>query len=318
MNQADEPNEGRRGHLGLSPADARVLDVLVEAGFNEDSIAHLPEQDRSRGARVLTLMGLLNDYPIEDDGEGDAEMLVHATLARIDQFEDARAVRMTVDPESAEVAGGRRFRLPDFVSVAAVLLVSAGVLFPIVNHVRGWSVDLRCASSMRQAGQAFGQYAGDNRGSLPMAMAGLGPSWDRARHTRNLDPLVDGGYCETACLCCPGLDHPGPDDDLDARYSYQWLAGAAQLDGGAKVTVIVGDRNPLIDAFRSGVLHQHALTISLAHGGRGQNVLLDDGSTRWLDSPVLGPGDNIWLPAGLAEIKPGAKTDSREDVFLAQ
>jgi hypothetical protein len=32
------------------------------------------------------------------------------------------------------------------------------------------------------------------------------------------------------------------------------------------------------------------------HRGQGQHALFADGSVRWLETPVLPSGDNIWLP----------------------
>jgi hypothetical protein len=316
-------HDGEAPIPGLTPDDQRVLDALAENGFDPAACERLSDDERARADRLVVLLGLFDDYPLDGD-DGDVDTLVHATLARIDRYEDDRTDRMRVGDESPG-RSSRLIRIPDFFSVAAVLLVAAGVLFPTLSHLRRWSVDLECANHMRQAGLGMNSYVADY-GVMPMATAGLGPSWDRAEHARNFDPLVDGGYCDEEHLHCPGLghDHPG----ARGRYSYQWEMPRDLAAGVPRqATIIIGDRNPLIDGLRETGEHRHPLTISLAHGGRGQNVLRSDGATvTWLESPILGPGDNIWLPAGSTDLEPGADhklepgADHKVslDVFLAQ
>ena len=72
---------------------------------------------------------------------------------------------------------------------------------------------------------------------------------------------------------------------------------------------------PLIDAAREGLVVP-ATSISINHGGRGQNVLRTDGAIMWLVSPVVGPSDNIWLPDGTNRLEKGIRPTEPEDVFL--
>ena len=78
---------------------------------------------------------------------------------------------------------------------------------------------------------------------------------------------------------------------------------------------MLGDRNPLVDPFWNGT-YVSARTISFNHGGRGQNVLGSDGATLWLEEPVVGRGDNIWLPSGVSSLQPGVAPAAPDDVFL--
>ena len=78
--------------------------------------------------------------------------------------------------------------------------------------------------------------------------------------------------------------------------------------------LILADRNPLIDAFRSGgQLEPSALSTN--HSGRGQNGLFTDGSINWLERSTINRDDKIWMPH--EGLKDGASTDDARDVFLA-
>jgi hypothetical protein len=296
----------------LSPEDQRVVDVLVESGFDPETIRALPAEDRARAERLLGLMDLLGDYPVEDSDDA----LVHATMARVDRAEDERAARMVFDvsrDDASHRASGRRIRLPDFISIAAVMLIAAGVLWPTMSHFRQRSVDLQCSNQLRQVGYAFSNYRADHADAMPMATASFGPWKGDVKHVVNLKPLVEHGYCDHGHFDCPGVH-----EYADASYSYQWQSADRPVPWGAgqRMTLVLGDRNPLIDAYRERrpVL---ATAASLNHGGRGQNALASDGSTAWLDQPVFMGRDNIWLPSGVLELQDGIGCDEPWDVFLA-
>lgn len=299
----------------LSPDDQRLLDALVEGGFDRQAIESCSPCDAQRLDAILGLLGLLNDYPVED---GD-ETLLHATLARIDRYEDEREARLRfesqVDGMSGERAGWR-IPLPNFITVAAVLLIAVSVFWPMIDSVRQRSMDMACANNMRLLGYAFGQYAGDNNGALPLAMAGSGASWDTLRNVVNLKPLLDGHYCSAGHLNCPG-HHDLQVQQVGPSYSYRWFIPDAQVNwSSGRVTIVIGDRNPLIDSALAGRVAP-ALSMSMNHRGRGQNVLASDGATLWLEQPVVGVADNIWLPHGTDTLRSGIAPEDPLDVFLA-
>lgn len=305
----------------LSANDQRLLDALVDVGFDREALEPLTDQERERVDRLLQAFGLLNDYPTDigestwDDGQ---DILIHATLARIDRYEDDRARRMSLDEESVNGRGrlGLGIRLQDFVAVAAVVLLGASVALPLLNTVQQNSIDQSCANNMRHIGYALSSYADDHNGQLPIARAGIGHqnvSWDTVANTINLAPLIDGQYCDRGHLNCPG-NH----SNLELSYSYQFQRPNVRINWmSRRTTVVLGDRNPLIDAARTQRLLP-AMTMSADHGGRGQNVLRTDGATMWLsDQPIVGRQDNIWLPHGFERLEPGAAPDDTSDVFLA-
>ncbi|MHC4142335.1 MAG: hypothetical protein ACYSUF_10830 [Planctomycetota bacterium] len=261
MTQHGQPNE-------LCPQDQRLLDALVDCRFDREAMGALTPDQQRRVDSLVSLFELLGDYPVEDADES----LVHATLARVDRCEEQRASRMAFSEaaEANELPARSRFRMPDFVSIAAVILIGASIVWPLTSHLNRRSIDTGCANNMRRMGLAFDQYASDFDGAMPIAQAGMFSNWNTT-------------YCDRSYLNCPG--HKGP---YGESYSYQWhVPGHRMIWGVDRVTLMLGDRNPLIDGARAGQWLP-ALTISLNHGGRGQNVLSTDGSWAWFVEPVFG------------------------------
>ena len=110
-------NPSGEGHLKLSAEDQRLLDELMEQGLDPECSAPSAPADRARADRIMSLLGLLDDYPVD---EADAT-LVHATMAHIDRVEDHRGARMTLAPQDRASLQSRRFRvpMPNFIGVAA-------------------------------------------------------------------------------------------------------------------------------------------------------------------------------------------------------
>ena len=294
----------------LSPDDQRVLDALVDAGFSTEGLEAPTPADRNRAAAAASLFELLEDYPVEDADD----TLIHATLARIDRIEDGRAARMSFDNEAGETGPRRRVRLPDFISVAAVILIGASVVWPLTTHLREQSIDKGCQSNLQQFARGFSQYAMDYNGAMPTARTGLfSAAWTpNARNVVNLNPLLQQGFVEQGHLNCPGSEGL-----LSGSYSYQFRVKEHEARwSSGPITVVLGDRNPIIDAVRRRQVIG-ALTVSINHGGRGQYVLSSDGATNWLTQPIVGTNDNIWLPGSVIFLRSGDRLTDPTDVFLA-
>ena len=304
------PHPFNENDLRLSPDDARALESLAAAGFDERAAQATGNTDAQRLRAMAALLGLMKDYPVEDAEEA----LQHVTLARIDRHEQDVAARMNFDNRQDAAAAERRWRIrvPDFITVAAVLLIAFSVFWPVLTSMRNRSIDMACANNLRYMGMAFGTYAADYNGQLPVAVAGPMGTWDTVKNVLNLQPLVQGNYCDAGHLNCPGHDHAG------TSYSYRWVVPGASMKWGntPRVSVILGDLNPIIDAARSGRVVP-PLSMSINHAGRGQNVLADDGATLWLQQPIVAGGDNIWLPNGSLQLHSGEQPSDPMDVFLA-
>ena len=108
----------------LNPQDADLFDRLVDVEFNIDDLKGVDDQMRERARKLLGMMGLLDEYPVEAVSAEDRETLISATMLRIDREMDDQAERMKLDP----VARLPRLRLREFVAVAAVLERTLGGL----------------------------------------------------------------------------------------------------------------------------------------------------------------------------------------------
>jgi hypothetical protein len=186
--------------LSLSPDDQRLLDALVECNFDPEALEALTGDEQRRINTLVSLFELLEDYPVEDADES----LVHATLARVDRHEEQAAARMVFDSAAESRPIGRRFRMPDLISVAAIILIGVSIVWPVTAHLQRRSIDNGCANNLRRMALAFDQYSSDNGGMMP-ARAGLLSAWSPTRHNAiNLGPMIEGGYCDHSHLSCPG------------------------------------------------------------------------------------------------------------------
>ena len=162
MHRSQHPSPDEPGPL--HPADARVLDRLMEVGLDAEALEGLSESDRRRAEALMGAMHLLDDYPVEDAVTEDFEndTLIHATLARIQRSEDAAAARRRIIHRQDErEAATRRFRIPvpDLFSMAAIILIGLSVMWPIVSEVRSRSIDAGCVANLTSLGTAFASYS---------------------------------------------------------------------------------------------------------------------------------------------------------------
>lgn len=298
----------------LSPNDDDALEALVGAGMAPEAT---PSPLRRRAARHHELLSLLEPTAAEVAGDG---RLVERTLARVQEAIDRQESRMAL--ERAPV-GGRRLRIGDLITVAAVLAIGTAAVGPMVGAVREQARRTACAAGLADAGRGFASYAADFKDSMPLASASVAgnPWWFVGRpeqsNSANMYTLTRTGYTPVQSLACDGnagacrMDL-GP-TAMDWRalgevsYSFQNLfARERPTWSGRKGTAVPSQRLVLVDAspvVRRAVngLWINPLANSTNHGEKGQNALFGDGNVRWLRGPVLESGDNIWLPRFLEE-----------------
>jgi hypothetical protein len=265
----------------LSGEDQRVLDALAESGFDPQTLERMPASDRPRGKRLIRLLGLLRDYPVEDGGE----TLIHATLAGIDRYESARARRMSIDPAESRDLQARRFRrlpLPSLISVAATILIGASIILPILHNLRQQQLDMKRLNNLRYVTHAVDSYASDYGGAIPTARAGLSQMVTAVADAINLTPLVEQQYCR--------LNQP-PARGYQPSSAGPWAQ--------SNMVLFLGDRNPVMDAIRQRRLNS-PLVISEGHDRARHNILTQDGAILWLDQPQVRPDSaRLWRARGV-------------------
>lgn len=291
----------------LSQADADALESWI---MSHGDMSRVPSAVRERAKMHEAIRSLVADTPVHAAGRSRLE-LVEATLSGVENSIENQTDRMRVGPR-------RSLRLADVISVAAVLLLSASILFPVLGTMRSEARKGLCEANLTRVAQALGIYAGSNDSSLPMATAGFGGgSWidvgssPERSNSANLYVLVRGHYVPLADLACPGNPLATTNEtDAQARdwrrleevsYSYQVQDGRPErvwnLDPSRP---IIADRSPVVlQIVRRDAINPEALSPN--HGTRGQHVIRNDGAVAWLKSPVLESGDNIWLPRQVEE-----------------
>jgi hypothetical protein len=279
-------------HKELSADDARILDMIAEQGFDESILETMDGTDRDRATAITDLLGLLEDYPVENA----SEELVDATVARIRRDENQRLERMRLpEPDSEERTqadlGGRRFHFPDLFATAAMLLLAVGVLWPIMNYARSGRLAMLDRANLNETGQNISLYASANNGSTPMeATAGILPDpfeWNgqhRGHYSQGVRNAMTGGDLIDNDYHCPETDpnlHP---------YSFQyWQNGDDLLESDRMLAANVSP----VHAAQEQVSLEHVSHNSPCHLRQGQNVLYGDNSVRWIETWEI-DGDRIW------------------------
>lgn len=329
-NPARSPSMALEPAATLSPADAAALDALVQSGW---SASDLPVQHRRRAGLIRSVLSSLDAGAVATD-PADADTLIDATLARVERS------RRVVDP--ADRRPRRRFlpRPTDLVSAAAILLIGSVILWPMLAGIRRQNLRVADAAHMANAGLGFAMYANDHSGRLPedeATRAGRTPGvvwWNVGdpgqSHSANLFALVRTGYASLEDLASPANPQAPIRMDLSRRtdwrspeevsYSYQLLGPGLVRWSTPSRQVVLTDRSPIIQLARAGIPVDPMMN-SFLHRGLGQQVLFNDRSVRWLDSPVTEWGDNIWLPRQLerrlrATLRGVELPDGRDDAFV--
>ncbi len=296
--------------LTLCPDDQRALDEYIE--HQHDLHAVSPEL-RERAARIDRVGGLLTASAATEG----RERLVERTLGGIQARIDERRAAMRIGERGR---GGFSLRWSDLISIAAMLLLAASVVMPIMSGVRASAQQNLCNENMLSAANAFGMYTGSNRDMLPMATAGLGPTWmdvgstPERSNSSNLYTLVRKNFTSLDDLACPSNPYAAtgkPDPDAwdwnslsEVSYSYRIMppggmrASAAPHPVGV---VLLADRSPVVLRVARGqaVIPEEN---SPNHNGAGQHMLMLDGSARWTTTPMLDNKDNIWLPRPIERV----------------
>lgn len=289
----------------LSQSDILACDAFVDGGYDPTVMTG---DARARADKLEAIGGLVTGGSEQASAR---EELVQATLAGIQSHIDAEESAMKIQPRSG-------FQLParwaDLVSIAAMLLLAASVIMPIMSGMRSKSQREICFNNMNQTANAFGLYTGANRDMLPMATAGFGSTWmdvgttPERSNSSNLYTLVRNQFAGLDDLACPSNPDAatGPADPNawdwnsidEISYSYRIMPR-----GGLRATsvaqpvrvVLLADRSPVVLRIskKQAVIPEEN---SPNHDHTGQHMLMLDGSSRWSDTPVLDSRDNIWLP----------------------
>ncbi|MEX0876775.1 MAG: hypothetical protein WD114_04880, partial [Phycisphaerales bacterium] len=298
--------------LTLSEADQRALDQYIEQGYRVDSV---DPTVRDRAQR-LDRLGAMVTTSAPTGGSDLVDRTLDAIQSQIDQ--ERSTMRLSESRHGSFSIGS--FRWSDLISVAAMLLLTASVIMPIMSGMRASSQQGICYDNMHRTAQAFGMYTGSNRDMLPMATAGMGPTWmdvgstPERSNSSNLYTLIRTNMAGLDDLACPSNRHAVTGEARpdawdwkaleEVSYSYRIMppGGMRATDPARPVgVVLLADRSPVVlrVARKQAVVPEEN---SPNHRGSGQHMLMLDGSSQWASTPMINNQDNIWLPRPIEQV----------------
>jgi prepilin-type processing-associated H-X9-DG protein len=146
-------------------------------------------------------------------------------------------------PESGSRGGAftafTAFTLVELLVVIGIIAILIAVLLPALSKARDNAKNVKCASQLRNMGQALLLYANENKGKLPQHLTQINWLWDVHFDTR--DAMVKkGGIRQT--MYCPFF----PEQDVDELWNfsmannfavigYQWLGLRPDIKNAAGV-----------------------------------------------------------------------------------
>ncbi len=345
MNCSDEPVIDP---AEISPADGQVLDAILGNGalgrLERRSEAQEGDawsgQDRRRVEKVCQVVSLLDWYGTDVVPED----LVERTLARIHEARQrqrfAQQVQVLGDGSGSAY---NRFQWGELLTVAAVILIGASLLWPVLDRVRGDARRVACSGNLAVAGQAIDRYAHDHDRLLPRGHVKPGAVWWNVGGASNADGqvhsnsahlyiLVRSRYIDAVTLACP--DNPWTVNRMDhsmhdwpaakaVSYSYQnqYTQSPLRLDELPEMAILA-DKNPLFVNRSDGVAglayrsDLDPTSPSDFHRRQGQNILTSSGQVLWRARPIGPNGDNIWLIRGVSSYRGVEAPRDVDDSFL--
>ena len=229
-------------------------------------------------------------------------------------------------------------RIRELVAVAACILLLIGVAGPGVSELRNRSQRTLCASNLGSIFQGTTAYQQSFADSLPFAGAVAGASWlpngeggaAYASNSRHPYLLVRLNFvAKPTDFICPGSPDAEPmaadqlaghDDFVAARnvsYDSLNLAGASPNLRPPVTIAYMGDANPLFVGARFNEAVDPTRTNSAAHRGRGQTIVLLNGSVQFVRSPIYdATRDNLWTIGDVRRYRGTESTTRNDDAFL--
>ena len=230
------------------------------------------------------------------------------------------------------------FRMRELIAVAACLLLVVGVAVPGVSELRNRSQRALCASNLGSIFLGTTAYQQTFADSLPFAGGVAGASWlpggegggtyaSNSRHPYLLVKLRLGPKPKD--FICPGSADAEPmaadqlaghEDFVAARnvsYDSLNLAGPSPHLRPPVAIAYMGDANPLFVGARFNEAVDPTRTNSPAHRGRGQTVLLLNGSVQFVRTPIYdAKRDNLWTIGDLRHYSGTESPTRNDDAFL--
>ncbi|QDU72697.1 hypothetical protein [Mucisphaera calidilacus] len=297
----------------LCQQDADALDALMETRAAGRETGPMPPDTRERTEHIKQVLSLLetDSPPFQDIPD---ELRARTLRAVRDARQRAQFTRQV---EQLTGTDGGRPGIPitwrQVLAASLILVLGGSILLPMLESSNAAARQQICLSNLAAAGQAFGAYANDHQGVMPVtaSLARADTNTQTARpNSANLYRLISGEYLTPRQLACPENEHfdratqASIADDNWAQpelvsYSYQNQKHTTRLNQWPAMAILA-DRNPLYRLTPDGYRFDDSLpenTSSTIHHKPGQNVLQASGNASWWTTPLLNNNDitdNIW------------------------
>jgi hypothetical protein len=279
--------------------------------------------------------------------------LVERTILRLTntaRASQARLAQLLADEQAKTVASPWHlwWSIGRVLAAAAVILIVAGIWFAPLNFARQKYYQYQCKMQLARIAEGIKQYMADHDGQMPAVAIAAGAPWWKVGYqgsgnysnTRHLWLLPQGGYVEPADFVCPGakigqlvlLDSSQVKDYNDfpnrkhVAYSFRIRCNKPQGARTASRKILISDLNPLFEVLprpdaKTLVIQLNKKLSSLNsinHNRKGQNVLLDDGSVKFLKTRHFGAAKDDIFTLQNTEVYQGVEVPLCEsDTFLA-
>jgi hypothetical protein len=307
------------------------------------------EQAAELHAALKSITGVLGSL----EPELCPDELVERTVLRLTntgRASQARLAQLLADEQAKTVARPWHlwWNIGRVLAAAAVILLAAVIWFAPLNFVRQNYYQYRCQAQLARIAEGIRQYMADHDGQMPAVATAAGAPWwkvgyqgnDNYSNTRHLWLLVRGGYVEPVNFVCPGapqgqmvrldgLQVKDYNDFLDRKHITLSFRIRCEKPQGAPPSggrVLMSDLNPLFESLPGPdtktllvQLNKELSNLnSINHNRSGQNILLDDGSVKFLKTRCFGvEGDDIFTLQN-TEVYHGVEVPLCEsDTFLA-
>ena len=307
----------------LSAEDGQAFDALLDLRRQGLADGPMPGGVRDRVAGVRGVLALLD----RAEGEPVPGGLTGRTMQAIEQ--DRLSRQRASAMSTTAVGGGRQgsISIRQVATTAALLLMCLSILLPMISNAQRDAKIAQCSSNLAGLGGDLQQIAFDNKGETHRRTedqpGALNPLAKFARSD------IDGSTIPTSQVSvyvlldeqrvspehryCPSVGVGDP----AGLYNGQNPAVGGPLRIFLNARPIFADTNPLYRVTPKGLVRQPdvpSLTRSANHAGKGQNVLISDGSVQWMIRPAVQrdshKSDNIWL------YQPDENGDPDDDIFL--
>ncbi|MEM6393606.1 MAG: hypothetical protein AAF797_12600 [Planctomycetota bacterium] len=261
------PPEPSPSSQSLHPDDAAILDARIAARAAGQSTGPLPPGSADRAPRVDAVLALLDQAQSAEPAPADdlAQRTLDQVLQDRQRLRFAQQVDLFRQPNR-----GLGISLRQLLSAAAILLIGASLLLPVLSRSQADAARRACLTNLGALGQAFSSYAASNKDQLPRHRTTPGSDWYHVGHefnrsapnatvrsnTANLFILAHDGYTTLNTLACPSYGSPaggdlGPQatdwsrpEQVSYSYQNQFHAEPVRLGSVARMAILA-DKNPL-------------------------------------------------------------------------